>query len=142
MNPETAKHAGAKPAIQIGEIDFERLNGLAETVLNRLPDLAEELLVELDRADVVAEARLAADVVRMGSVLTYSTDEHGPRRVTLVYPGEADIGLGRISILTPIGVALIGLAEGQSIEWLARDRRRHRLTVISVDNSGIARAGA
>ena len=141
MNSATVMQAGTKPAIQIGETDFERLNGLAEAVINRLPDLAEELLVELDRADVVAEARLSAKVVRMGSILTYSTDEHGPRRVTLVYPGEADIELGRISILTPIGVALIGLAEGQSIEWFARDRRRHRLTVLAVDNDGQAEAG-
>ena len=142
MNTEILALSSAKPAIQIGETDFERLSGLAEAVVRRLPDLAEELLVELDRADCVPADKLAPDVVRMGSTLTYTTDEHGPRHVTLVYPGDADIALGRISILTPIGVALIGLARGQSIEWLARDGQRRRLTVLSVDNDALSTESA
>ena len=44
--------------------------------------------------------------------------------MTLVYPPEADIDAGRISVPTPIGTALLGLAEGQSIDWTARDGRR------------------
>ena len=54
-------------------------------------------------------------------------------RVTLVFPGEADIAQGKISILTPIGAALIGLSAGQSIDWTARDGRIHRLKVESVE---------
>ncbi|MBX9462674.1 MAG: GreA/GreB family elongation factor [Aquamicrobium sp.] len=45
--------------------------------------------------------------------------------VTLVFPGEADMAQGKVSILTPIGVALIGLAAGQTIDWTARDNRSH-----------------
>ncbi len=52
----------------------------------------------------------------------------------LVFPGQADIGAGKISILTPIGTALIGLSEGQSIVWTARDGKERRLTVIKVEN--------
>ena len=52
--------------------------------------------------------------------------------MTLVYPPEANIDAGRISVATPIGTALLGLAEGQSIDWTARDGRKQRLTVVAV----------
>ena len=53
-----------------------------------------------------------------------------------MFPGEADIADGKISILTPIGVALVGLASGQSMDWTGRDGRVHRLTVESVEDTG------
>jgi regulator of nucleoside diphosphate kinase len=68
----------------------------------------------------------------MGSTVEFRSDTGQQRRVTLVYPGEADFAQGRISILTPIGAALIGLSPGQSIAWTSRDGRQHRLTVLSV----------
>ena len=71
----------------------------------------------------------------MGSTLHFTTDAGEERTVTLVFPGEADIAEGRISVLTPIGIALIGLAAGQSMDWTARDGRIHRLTVDSVDGA-------
>jgi regulator of nucleoside diphosphate kinase len=52
--------------------------------------------------------------------------------VTLVYPAEADIAEGRISVLTPVGTALIGLRAGQSITWRTRDGRKQVLTVLRV----------
>ena len=51
----------------------------------------------------------------------------------LVYPGEADIAAGRVSVLTPIGTALIGLAEGQSIVWQTRTGVSKRLTVLKME---------
>lgn len=122
-----------KPAIRITRSDHERLWRLAESHIDRNPDVAEELMAELHRARVVTDGRLAPDVVRMGSTLTFTSDLGENRRVTLVFPGEADIALGKVSVLTPIGAALIGLAAGQSIDWTARDGRVHRLTVESVD---------
>ncbi len=68
----------------------------------------------------------------MGSTVEYESDIEGARTVTLVFPGEADIALSRVSILTPIGTALLGLSPGQSIGWTARDGRRHQLTILSV----------
>jgi regulator of nucleoside diphosphate kinase len=52
--------------------------------------------------------------------------------VTLVFPAEADIAEGKISVLTPVGAALIGLTEGQSIMWTTRDGRDQELTILSV----------
>ncbi|KQY15031.1 nucleoside diphosphate kinase regulator [Rhizobium sp. Root73] len=123
-----------KPVIVVSDVDEARLSGLAATVANRMPDLSDDLLTELERAKVIPHHSMPEKVVRMGSTLEYAADDSQKRQVTLVYPGDADIAQGKISILTPIGTALIGLSEGQSIDWAARDGRRHRLTVITVSN--------
>jgi regulator of nucleoside diphosphate kinase len=135
MAPQTNKRR--KPSIAIARSDHERLSRLAESVSARNPELADELFAELDRARVVADKALAPGVVRMGSTLRFSTYAES-RTVTLVFPGEADIAEGKISILTPIGAALIGLSAGQSIDWTARDGRTHRLTVEDVKAPGAA----
>ncbi len=122
------------PDIVIRAADEERLAAMATSLLDSKPELAEELLAELARARLADGAALPPDTVQMGSTLTYEVDGRR-RRVTLVYPTEADIDAGRVSVLTPIGTALIGLAEGQSIEWTARDGRRQRLTVVEVERS-------
>ncbi|PVB63295.1 nucleoside diphosphate kinase regulator [Labrenzia sp. 011] len=130
MAPQKKKHR--KPAITVTRSEHERLSLLAETHAARDEDLAEVLLGELDRARIVDDTRIAATVVRMGSALRFTSDLGEDRHVTLVFPGEADIAEGKVSILTPIGVALIGLSEGQSIDWEDRGGRVHRLTVQSV----------
>jgi len=119
------------PALVINADDHHRLTMLAEAASDRMPDVAEVLLQELDRARVVKDGSAPADRVRMGSTVTYRSDS-GERTVRLVYPGEADIEAGRISILTPIGAALIGLSPGQSIKWTARDGVAHQLTIVDV----------
>lgn len=120
------------PDIVIRATDEERLAAMATSLLDSKPELAEELLAELARARLADGAALPPDTVQMGSTLTYEADGR-QRRVTLVYPTEANIDAGRISVLTPIGAALLGLAEGQSIEWTARDGRKQRLTVVAVE---------
>ncbi|MGQ7794466.1 nucleoside diphosphate kinase regulator [Faunimonas sp. B44] len=121
------------PRIVVGESDHDRLTSLAHLALDSQSDAAEALLAEMERAVVVPDRKLSAKTVRMGSTLAYRADEGEPRRVTLVFPKEADIAAGKVSVLTPIGAALIGLAEGQSILWTARDGRQHRLTVEAVE---------
>jgi regulator of nucleoside diphosphate kinase len=73
-----------------------------------------------------------AGVVQMGSTVHFQSDDGRMRRVELVFPGQADISADRISILTPIGAALIGLTKGQSMPWRTRDGQVRRLTVMSV----------
>ena len=128
----TTAAAPRLPDIVIRAADEERLAAMATSLLDSKPELAEELLAELARARLVDGAALPADTVQMGTTLTYEADGRR-RRVTLVYPPEADIAAGRVSVLTPIGAALLGLAEGQSIEWTARDGRKQRLTVVAVE---------
>ena len=127
----------SKPKIVVSDIDYRRLSGLASGAHDRFPEVAEELQAEMDRAEVVSAGALPPDVVGMGSTVEFRSDAGQDRRVTLVFPGEADIAANRISILTPIGTALIGLAAGQSIRWTARDGRRHELTVLRVDQPAL-----
>jgi regulator of nucleoside diphosphate kinase len=124
------------PAIIVSDADQERLVGVAMAAIDRIPGVAEDLLAEMDRATVVAADALPSNVVRMGSTVTYGTADGRTRRVTLVFGGEADIARDRISILTPVGTALIGLAVGQSITWTTRDGREQELSVLSVENTG------
>jgi len=121
-----------KPNIRISETDHSRLTALASTSMTENPEVSEELLDELDRAKVVADSSIAAEVVQMGSTVTYKASTNDTKTVKLVFPGEADISEGKISVLTPIGTALIGLSIGQSISWTARNGRRHELTIHDV----------
>lgn len=133
-NPQTHRaRETRKPEITISEADFDRLSDLAEAARDRAPEVAEELMLELDRASVVASAAVPPGVVQMGSTVEFRAGEGEPTRVTLVYPGDADVAAGKISVMTPIGAALIGLSQGQSITWTARDGRRHELTVLKVE---------
>lgn len=124
-----------KPKIVVSDIDHERLTILAGNVSEKLEEVAEELLQELDRAKIVPQKKLPLDVVRMGSMVEFRSNDGHERKVTLVYPGEADIAQGKISILTPIGTALIGLTPGQSMSWVARDGKAHELNVLSVSQA-------
>ncbi|NGN45272.1 nucleoside diphosphate kinase regulator [Mesorhizobium sp. CGMCC 1.15528] len=128
--------ARRKPNIRIGASDHSKLIAFANAMAERNPDVSEELLLELDRARVVADGSIPDDVARMGSAVTFKPDTGEAKTVTLVFPGDADIAQGKISILTPIGTALIGLSPGQSISWTARDGRTHELEVLDVRKPG------
>ena len=73
--------------------------------------------------------------VRMGSKVRYCDDKTGEvRDVVLVYPHDVDITLKRVSVLTPVGAALIGLSVGQSIEFQTPGHNNRSLTVLGVSN--------
>jgi regulator of nucleoside diphosphate kinase len=124
--------AGQKPQIVIAGMEHARLVSFAENMAAQNPDAADDLLSELDRARVVNDDEVPHDVVRMGSTVRYRTDNGASRTVTLVYPGEADISVGKISVLTPIGTALLGLSSGQSIDWITRGGRQQELHVLGL----------
>ena len=120
------------PQIVLAREEHHRLTVLALSGTDHSPDESDWLLHELERADVVADGSVPLDVVRMGSVVFYRTTSGDHRSVQLVFPKEADISAGRISIMTPVGIALIGMRTGQSITWLTRDGRKEVLTVLGV----------
>lgn len=125
--------ASLKPEIIISDVDYKRLASLATAAQAGLPEVADVLQSELERARVVATNRVPADVVQMGSAVEFRVDTGQQRRVTLVFPEEENISEGRVSVLTPIGAALIGLSSNQSIPWTTRDGRQHELTVVRVE---------
>jgi regulator of nucleoside diphosphate kinase len=118
--------------IIVSTADYERLTDLANASMERLPEVAQELLDELERAEIVDAKKLPSDVVRMGSTVTFKADDGHTRTLKLVYPADESLDEHRISIMTPVGAALIGLGMGQSISWTARDGKHHRLTVTKV----------
>ncbi|KQZ46631.1 nucleoside diphosphate kinase regulator [Rhizobium sp. Root149] len=123
---------GGKPTIIVRQTDHSRLTSLALAAPGRDLDVAEELLIELERADVVEDEQFPADAVGIGSTVSYLTEGGHRRTVTLCYPGLADIERSMVSVLTPIGAALLGLSPGQQIEWNGRDGHSHKLTVLEV----------
>jgi regulator of nucleoside diphosphate kinase len=118
--------------IIVSNAEYERLTDLANASIERLPEVAQELLDELERAEIVDDKDVPGDVVRMGSTVTFKSDDGQTRTLKLVYPADESLDQHRISVMTPVGVALIGLATGQSISWTARDGKHHRLTVTKV----------
>lgn len=135
--------SGSRPHITLTADDYEGLSLLARAASHTVPDIASELADELDRARVLSKGRHPVDVVCMGSEVDYRDDSTGRiQTVTLVYPKEADIAKGRVSVLTPIGTALIGLAVGKSIHWRTRTGEMKRLTVLDVRTPAPAEAQA
>jgi regulator of nucleoside diphosphate kinase len=118
--------------IIVSSAEYERLTDLANASMERLPDVAQELLDELERAEIVDDKDVPKDVVRMGTTVTFKSDDGHVRTLKLVYPADESLDEHRISVMTPVGAALIGLGTGQSISWTARDGKHHRLTVTKV----------
>lgn len=130
------KPATRRPKVTIAEATVERLEALAEGAFHRNPDLADRLLEELGRARIVPASKLPANVVTMGRQVTYRDEASGEEKtVTPVFPEDADISRGLVSVLTPIGIALIGLAEGASLSWQTRSGETRMLTIVKVSGS-------
>jgi regulator of nucleoside diphosphate kinase len=127
-----------KPRITLTANDYERLSLLARAAATRMPDLVSVLTEELERAHIIADAR-PEQTVCMGSEVEFRDDSTGKvQTVILVYPGDADIAQRRISVLTPVGTALIGLTAGDSITWETRNGDLRQLTVLRIREPQLA----
>lgn len=121
-----------KPPITVSSVDMQRI----EALLERLPAAEaanlHALRAELDRAEVLEPAAMPADTVTMNSTLTFE-EEGGSEKLTLtlVYPAAAGAP-GTVSILAPVGSALLGLSRGQQIDWPMPDGRKRRLRVLEI----------
>ena len=122
-----------KPPIVLSVDDYERLYGLAYVAMNRMPSLAAALTEELERARVLPKGSQPQHIVCMNSEVKFQNENSGRiQKVTLVYPEDADISEGKVSVLTPVGTALIGLRTGQSITWETPNGEVRQLTVLEV----------
>jgi regulator of nucleoside diphosphate kinase len=141
MNHHIPAAAELAPRIMLSAGDYKRLSRLARAAMNSVPEHAENLAAELERAHVLASGRLG-EVVCMGTHVVFRDDTTGRvRHVTLVYPEQADISKGMVSVLTPIGTALVGLRTGSSIGWQTRSGENRRLTVLEILQPDHAEAG-
>ncbi|WP_437493934.1 nucleoside diphosphate kinase regulator [Sorangium sp. So ce1014] len=114
--------------IVITEFDRDRLTRLLEALRERPgadPPTLEALEIELERADVVKQQEVPPDVVTMNSrAQLVDLDTQEALSVTVVFPGSADVNSGRISVLAPMGLALLGCREAEEVEWPTPSRTR------------------
>lgn len=107
-----------RPVITVSSLDLERLERLLDGLKGDAATQAEGLRAELDRAEIVEPAAVPPTVVTMNSRVRFSIAGSSEQfSQTLVYPKDADGSGDRISVLAPIGSALLGLSVGDSIDW-------------------------
>lgn len=122
----------AHPPIIITRVDLQRLERLLDSLEEYGPG-AEALEQELARAQVVGHDEVPAGVVTMNSRVHCREEASGKDyHLTLVYPQDAG-GEGHVSILAPVGSALLGLSVGQHIDWPAPGGKQLKLTLLAVE---------
>jgi len=120
------------PPITITRLDLQRLEKLLDSLEDYGP-AAEALERELERAEVVGLDEVPSGVVTMNSTAHCREEASGKEyHLTLVYPHEAGAE-GTVSVLAPVGCALLGLSVGQTIDWEVPGGKRLKLTLLGVD---------
>ena len=130
------------PPITVSSRDLARLETMLDSPALRHLPAAEALAAELERATVVEPADMPADVVTMNSTVTCVDELSGEtHRITLVYPHDADVLQQKVSVLAPVGSALLGLSVGQHIDWPMPGGRALRLKDTRIQYQPEAAAG-
>lgn len=118
------------PNIVISSLDLQRIEALLAT--QPASDAIDALQEELDRADIREPQAMPATVVTMNSVVVFEIDETGERfELALRYPRDAGQP-GALSILAPMGSALLGLTIGQTIAWPLPGGRMRSVRVVDL----------
>jgi len=112
-------------ALYLTDYDYERLELLLDN-MNRVPQNRREDLSRLEddlaKCQIVAAAEMPANIVTLHSTVRYlDLDSNKERVVTLVFPSNADLSTGRISIAVPLGTAILGHSEGDLVSWKTFD---------------------
>lgn len=108
----------SQPDIIISELDYNRIDNLLRTTAGISTNIKSALLTELERAELVAPEQIPANVVTMNSQVKFSVISTGVTfTLKLVYPKDMDDSGNTISILAPVGSAMLGLKEGDEIDW-------------------------
>lgn len=125
--------ASARPPISLIDTEAETLSALATAWLEKSTLGARLLLQELDRAETYDRSCMPPHVATMMSRVAFLDETAGQKHeVQLVYPKDADSEHHRISVLTPIGAALIGMPSGASIDWPNRAGEYRRLRILEI----------
>ena len=135
-----------RPPIHLLASESDLVAKLALQAEQRQPVVAAMLLEEIERAELHDRDKMPDGYVRLNSRVTFVDRRSGKEReVRLVVPAHADIAKGRICILTPMGAALYGLAEGACIDWPDLDGNERPVCVVRVEQppreAGAAVAG-
>ncbi|KQX35772.1 hypothetical protein ASD04_13455 [Devosia sp. Root436] len=126
---------GQSPQILVGESEHRLLTATALTNIGADAERTDFLLYELDRAQIVRDALLPHDVVRIGSIVHYRPMPGDERIVKLVIPeNDEAAGAYRLTVTSVHGAALLGLRPGHIMTWLDPDGTTQRLKVLQVTN--------
>jgi regulator of nucleoside diphosphate kinase len=121
------------PAITMSTVDLDRIDLLLDRLPSAQAAARDALADELARADVVAPWEMPPSVVTMRSTVRFRLDgKESEWCKTLVYPKEAGQGDDTVSVLSPVGSALLGLSEGDRIVWTHPDGRTLGVEVVEV----------
>ena len=125
-----------RPPIAIDANHLARLSALSSLTSGPMADVCEYLREEIDRAHIVPAEKLRPDIVNLGSQVEFRDEQTGKvQEIIMVYPFDADIARRRVSILTPVGAALLGLSVDQTISFNTRTAERRELTVLKVSRA-------
>lgn len=131
----TTVRTKARPKVRVTETDFEKLAAIGGACQAEAPGAAL-LLQELERFAIVPDhhdRRLR--FVRLGTKVAYRDLPDGRERtVTVGLPGEANVDENRISVLAPVGAALIGLSVGDTFRWIGSDGRQREIEVLRIED--------
>jgi regulator of nucleoside diphosphate kinase len=117
----------------VSKADYQRL---IPVIRDSDLELADALDEELSRADIVDTQSLPGDAVALNSTVTYrDLESKTETTVTLVLPAEADIAEKKISVLSPVGVALLGLRVGGRIQWPMPNGKYKHFEILTVNQS-------
>ena len=120
----------------ITDLDHVRIFNLLrrQTAVGGAPEHARDLAELIDAAEQVRPQEIAGDIVTMYSKLRVADAAGGAERsVTLVYPADADAAQGMISVLSPLGTALLGLRAGEVARWRGIDGKEGALEVRAIE---------
>jgi len=107
-----------QPPITISTLDAARLEKMLDSLSDSNMPNKDDLQAELDRANIVAPEDMPSDIVTMNSTVSFRIASSSSEfALTLVYPHDLGDGTGKISVLAPVGSALLGLREGSEISW-------------------------
>jgi regulator of nucleoside diphosphate kinase len=124
------------PGIKVSEKDVDQLEAMLERKEHRDNPALDGLRTELERADIVPLEQLPDDVVRMNSTVTFKVEESDKTfQRTLCYPHQMAGREDGISIVAPIGSALLGLEVGQTIDWRLPDGKHSHVRIIEVSHA-------
>jgi regulator of nucleoside diphosphate kinase len=129
---ETTMEITTRPAITVSERDLDRLEAMLAALPDSQPD-ADALREELDRAQIARSESMPPDVVTMNSRIRFMLEPAGREvEATLVYPRDFTGRPDQLSVAAPAGIAVLGLAVGQQIEWLAPNGQTVRARIVAI----------
>lgn len=130
--PSPQQQPGAASIRIVTELDSARLFGLLRRQASSAP-AARAVIDVIDSADLVAPQDVAADVVTMQSLVIVADLASGQQReLALCYPADADAGAGRLSVLSPVGLSLLGRRAGDVAQWTMPDGTQGAARIVEV----------